>query len=260
MEDDSIFFGGVPRNVILLVKFDNGKQIRVPYSADKPISALYQDLYSISPTVKESSPPLQEESELLFLKTKIEIGVEAAKEKAKEILSKVDKSNVIESEDIVTIIRLDDREGATCELVVGQEARVLKVFQTGITLPGSDQITNIPTGYDVIDDRSPRPERIRVAVHEIALKRKRVPPPKKTESKIEAILHCPSCVKENALVLNGSCYEGICIGCQLPIKMERIIRKCDSPNCGNDVALLDEGAQYQGTCNKCRSNMVVPHE
>ncbi len=45
-EDDGIFHDGVPTMVVLLVKFDDGKVKRIPYPAEKSISALYQDLNS----------------------------------------------------------------------------------------------------------------------------------------------------------------------------------------------------------------------
>ena len=56
-EDDSLFFDGIPQNVVIVVKFDDGKTRRFPYSAEKSISALYQDLKSIIPQVSQAKEP-----------------------------------------------------------------------------------------------------------------------------------------------------------------------------------------------------------
>lgn len=259
MEDDGIFFEGVPRNVILLVKFNDGRSIRIPYPADKPISALYQDLNSISDKLPQDMPVAVIEEDTSFLKSKLSVVAPlVVKEMATEIL-KEDRSNIIENEDIVTVVKLEDREGATMELQVGQECRVLKVISTGVTLPGNDFITKIPQGYDVINDQAGRPERIRLFPHEVQLKRKRVPPPPMGKKEIEEILHCPFCDAPNALILKGSSFEGICAGCQNDIVIERIIKQCKADKCGNDVACYDVGGNYSGTCNKCKAVLVVPY-
>ena len=53
-EDDSMFHGGTPQLVVLVVKFDNGNTKRIPYEACKTIASLYQDLYAIAPQVVEA--------------------------------------------------------------------------------------------------------------------------------------------------------------------------------------------------------------
>ena len=54
-EDDSLFHGGTPQLVVLVVKFDNGNTTRIPYEACKTIASLYQDLYAIAPQVETQS-------------------------------------------------------------------------------------------------------------------------------------------------------------------------------------------------------------
>lgn len=262
LEDDSIFFDGVPKNVVLSIVFDDGSKKRLPYSAEKSIAALYEDISRIAPMV--SQLPQQEElqyNEPIFLKSKLTVVAPTiVNEVAKEVF-KEDKSHVIEKEDIVTLIKLEDRgEGASCDLVVGQEYRVISVIQSGVTLPGQDRITQIVHGYDVVNDHGDRPERTRVFPHEVTLKRKRIPPPAFVKSKVEEILHCPHCDAINALALDGITFKGVCSGCQQDIAIERVIKKCKTEKCGNEVSCFDIGGKYQGNCNKCKSIIEVPYE
>lgn len=268
-EDDGIFFEGVPRNVILLVKFDDGKQIRVPYSAEKSISAMYEDLNRIYPFatrnyVKEDeSKPLEFEEQIKLIQeipNKVE---ELTKDIPSRLFQSVkeDKAGVIEKEDIVTLVKLESRgEGASCDLMLGHEYRIISIVQSGVTLPGSDKITQVVHGYDVVNDNGDRPERTRVFPHEVALKRKRIPPPVAVKPKVEEILRCPMCDALNALVLEGSNFEGTCQGCSNPISIGRIIKKCQTDKCHNDVSCFDVGGKYQGTCNKCKALIEVSYE
>lgn len=265
MEDDGVFFGGIPRNVILVVKFDDGTQMRVPYSAEKSISALYEDLRNILPstafnrTVLEPSLTIED---LATLPVKI---AELAKDKPSKLREKLlpvpDKSHVIEKEDIVTLVMLDPGRdpGASCDLVVGQEYRVVRVISTGVTLPGRSDITQMVQGYDIVDDHGPRPERTRVGPHEVQLLRKRVPPITKTVGLVEEILHCPTCSCANAMSLDGDVFKGQCASCLTDVEIKRIVKPCLTKDCGNDIALFDEGLQFKGTCNKCKSVMEVPY-
>lgn len=257
-EDDGIFFDGVPRNVILLVKFDDGKQIRVPYSAEKSISAMYEDLNRIAPqAVNQEVVVSQAALDIMNVNFKykpLPVTIQA-------LQPKEDKSGVIEKEDIVTLIKLESRgEGASCDLMVGHEYRVISIIGSGVTLPGSDKITQIVHGYDVVNDNGDRPERTRVFPHEVALKRKRVPPPPMVKPLTEEILYCPMCAAANALILEGSAFKGICIGCQNDISIERVIKKCKTDKCGNDVSCFDVGGKYEGKCNKCKSHLEVAYE
>lgn len=258
-EDDGIFFEGVPKNVIIMVKFDDGKQIRLPYPADKSISALYEDLSAIASKVTTSSV-----SQSMPVLERIQPAVmERVGKVATDILSKStsDKSNVIEKEDIVTVTQLDpgrDKD-ATCDLVVGQEYRVISVISTSVTLPGQNELTKIPQGYDVVNDKGARPERTRVFPHEVQLTRKRTSPIIAKELNVSEILKCPICTVENDLVLDGTAFKGVCVSCKTDINIERIIRKCLTEKCGNPVSCLDVGGCYEGKCNKCLAQLEVPY-
>lgn len=257
-EDDGLFFGGIPRNVILEVTFDDGKKIRVPYSAEKSISALYEDLSSIAPQIKESTLDIPEEvvSPPEDFKHPLNVNKDHSREVSK------DRSNVIEREDFVTLTRLDEGrdKGATCDLILGNEYRVLKVYSTGITKPGENKITQIVNAYDVVDDSAARPERTRVFPHEVVLSRKRNTPPPLAPVKIEEILACPVCQDHNVCILEGDTFKGLCESCQNDISIKRLIKKCTGKKCGNEVALFDNGTNFKGICNKCRKFAEVEYD
>ncbi len=178
-EDDGLFHGGVPQIVILLVKFDDGKTKRIPYPADKTISALYQDLQAIAPQVAEASQTVIEEITVEQI-AQIPIEVERLSKDIKPRLTPyvVDKSNVIEKEDIVTLIKLNPRDttysGTESPLVVGMDYRVIKVIGPKIPTPDGKGIKQIIQGFEVIDDHAPTPERMVVTVDEVQLKSKRL--------------------------------------------------------------------------------------
>lgn len=263
-EDDGIFFDGVPRNVVIVVKFDDGKQVRLPYSADKTLSALYSDLNAIAPKVKQEGVFIPKDilslaDQFTAPKPKEVPRAEAVIERAPA--SAIDKSKIIEKEDIVTLIRLDEgrNKDATCLLVVGNEYRVIEVKSTGVTMPGRDDITRVVQGYDVVDDHADRQERTRVYPHEVELKEKRRSPIINLVRKVEEILPCPSCNAPNALALEGSDFKGICSECKQEISIARVIVKCKTEKCGKDVACYDVGVLYSGKCNTCLSNIEVPY-
>lgn len=142
-EDDSLFHGGTPQLVVLVVKFDNGNTKRIPYEACKTIASLYQDLYAIAPQVNESKVMenigggfsgfedgqgnIQENLIPKVMKNFAEAKAKATIQAHKEI---IDKSFTIEKEDIVTLIKLNPREfqsGTVSPLIVGMDYRVLKL-------------------------------------------------------------------------------------------------------------------------------------
>lgn len=261
-EDDGIFFDGVPRNVVIVVKFDDGKQKRLPYPADKTISALYQDLATIAPQVVQHdlqgpiAAEFNEDARIVLGPRKT-----ALESTTKVHAPLIDKSKIIEKEDIVTLIRLDEgrSKDATCLLVVGQEYRVIEVKSTGVTLPGRDDISRIVQGYDVVDDHADRQERTRVFPHEVELKEKRRSTIVPVIHKIEEILPCPSCNYPNALALEGSDFKGTCAECKEDICISRIIKKCLTERCGKEVSCFDVGGLYRGKCTGCLSNIEVPY-
>lgn len=270
-EDDGMFHGGIPTLVVLVVVFDDGKQKRIPYPADRTISALYQDLQSIAPQVAESPQAVfisgmdfEQSTEAIKKLSNFIPQTPMAKDRPGIHQPSIDKSNVIEKEDIVTLVKLDEgrNKDATCLLVVGQEYRVISVAADRVTLPGNDFISTVVRGYDVVDDKADRQERTRVYPNEVSLARKRTAPVIAKVSAVEEILNCTACSVPNALVLDGSEFKGICTACQHDINISRIIKKCQTDSCrkeGHDVACFDVGGKYQGKCNKCQSSIEVPY-
>lgn len=263
-EDNSLFHNGVPTLVVLVVKFDDGNQKRIPYPAGKTISELYQDLASIAPKVSNDAPvfipgmDLEQSAEFVnkFSSKPLPVTIQALEPKPL-----IDKSNTIEKEDIVTLTMLDPgrNKDATCNLIVGQELRVISVVSTGVTLPGSDEITKIVQGYDVVNDKGDRLERTRVFPQEVALLRKRTSPVIAKNNVVSEILNCPSCNAPNALGLDGDTYKGTCTDCKSDIAITRIIKKCQTAQCGRDVSCFDIGGKYQGKCNQCQATIEVPY-
>lgn len=130
-------------------------------------------------------------------------------------------SNRIEREDIVRCVALEARE-SSCELKVGGEYRILKVFRKDIpTVDGKMQ--TIYDGYEVVDDNSPSPIRTFVFPHEVVLLRKRVTPPAKFSS-FEQVVSCAECGEPSALVLDKEKdkYVGECVKCNKPMEVERV--------------------------------------
>lgn len=259
-EDDGIFFQGVPRNVVIVVKFNDGKTIRIPYPADKFISSLYEDLKNIAPIVIGDDQIHTEMQAAMveaipMIQNKVNVVLKPLMENHKK-----DTSNVIEKEDIVTLIKLDEGRdpNATCDLQLGHDYRVLSVKSTQIgDESGGTRV--IVHSYEVVDDNSKRPERTMVLPHEIVLKSKRQSPIIKKELSVSEILPCSHCQQLNDLVLDGTAFKGTCVACNNDIVIERVIRKCLTPKCANDVSCFDVGGKYSGKCNKCMVIAEVPY-
>lgn len=246
-EDDAILNNGIPKNVVLMVTFDDGKQIRIPYGAEKTIVEMYKQLTTLQP-ISKAAQNIQPIDHLIPKFIPVETVV------ASENKILIDKSNIIEREDIVTLVKVLPRgEGESVEhLILGQEYRVIKIYSSGVAgLPGTEGIQKVVHGYDIVNDKSPRPERIRVFPSEVAFCRKRKSPIPKVVGVIEEILACPNCKEMNACALDGDIYKGTCAQCKSPYQIERIIEKCPKSTCGNDVALFQTGDTYRGKCNKC---------
>lgn len=245
-EDDGLFNNGVPKNVILHVTFDDEREIRVPYSADKPISELYKDLRKISNTnghLPKIEAVRHVDGQIKAIQDPLPVEV-------------VINNGKIEKEDIVTLIKLEDREGATCPLQLGNQYRVIGIKAVGITKPGESTVTSIVQTYDIVDDSSPRPERIVVFPHEVQLFRKRTPQNKAPKPAIEEILTCPKCAVENSLALDKDTFKGRCIGCGLDIKIKRIIRKCTNKKCKAKVSLFESDGAFKGQCPECNASVA----
>ena len=262
-EHDGVFFEGVPHNVVLIVTFHDGKEIRVPYDAGKSISALYQDLNAIAPQVAESPQVnIEEEKPLTPLAKQFhEVREKLVQDMDKRV--KEDKSNTIEKEDIVTLIKLNPREfqsGTVSPLIVGMDYRVLKVIGPTIPTPDGKGIKKIIQGFEVIDDSAPTPERMVVTPDEVQLKSKRLSQVIKKVQVVEEMLPCPDCRTLNALTLVGTDFKGTCEACGVAIDIGRVIKKCPSVGCGQEVSCFDVGGKYEGLCGKCKAKIEVAYD
>lgn len=266
-EDDGDFHGGTPQLVVLVVKFDDGKTKRIPYPAEKSIAALYQDLRAIAPQVEDQRVDLMSYAEAKGIATAKTVADNIALSITPPVfnkppLVKVDKSNEIEKEDIVTLIKLNPRDlqfsGMNSPLLIGMDYRVIEIFGPRISINGI--LKQMPNSYDVIDDHAATPERMRVFPDEIVLKSKRVLQGIEKVSAIEEILPCPACQKNNSLRLEGTDFKGSCDECGVDISIGRITTTCKNTSCkDNKVSCFDVGGRYEGNCNKCRSSIEVPY-
>ncbi len=266
-EDDGLFHeGGIPTMVVLVVKFDDGKTRRIPYPADKSIAALYHDLNYIAPKVAEA--PQQEFISL----PEIESTVYSRPSTDKEVFESLknppkknweDKSNIIEKEDIVTLVKLNPRtdtySGTESPLMVGMDYRIIAVMGPKIPTSDGKGIQTIVKGYEVIDDHAATPERMVVTPDEVQLKSKRLSKVITKVSRVEEILPCPSCQKTNSLLLEVDEFKGTCEACNQDIVIARIIRKCETAKCGHNVSCFDVGGKYEGTCGQCKAKIEVPY-
>lgn len=272
-EDDGLFHeGGVPTMVVIMVKFDDGKTKRFPYPADKPISALYMDLNAVAPRVEDQKieiSPLQEAKMGIMIKT-VEDNFIAAVVKDQEqrrlVPAAIDKSNIIEKEDIVTLIKLNPRDtvysGTMSPLMVGMDYRVITVIGPKIPTADGKGIRQVIQGFEVIDDTAPTPERMVVTPDEVQLKSKRLSKIIEKVNTVEEIIPCPNCQVNNSLTLKGTDFVGTCEACSTDISIARIIRqcaKCSTPKLTKDVSCFDVGGKYEGQCGDCKSKIEVPY-
>ena len=262
-EDNAILCGGMPTLVVVVVKFDNGNTKRIPWEAEKTIASLYQDLYAIAPQVVEAPQMNLVESieEVVPMPESIKI-LKKDLESRRMMPSKEDKSNTIEKEDIVTLIKLNPREfqsGTVSPLIVGMDYRVLKVIGPTIPTPDGKGIKKIIQGFEVIDDSAPTPERMVVTPDEVQLKSKRLSQVIKKVQVVEEMLPCPDCRTLNALTLVGTDFKGTCEACGKDIDIGRVIKKCPSIGCGQEVSCFDVGGKYEGLCGKCKAKIEVAY-
>ncbi len=212
-EDDAIFHGGVPKNIVVTVTMDDGKKVKFPYSAEKSMSSLYEDIRNFCPSAPEHKgevvPSVRSEFKI------------PPRDESKDRQLVISDPNKIEREDIVRCVVLEKRE-SSCDLKVGGEYRVLKAIRKDI--PTADgKIQTVYDGYEVIDDTSASPIRTFVFPHEVQLLRKRTPPPEKI-SNYEEIVICAECKEPSALVLDKEKdkYVGECVKCGKPMEKDRV--------------------------------------
>lgn len=203
-EDNGFLFGGVPSLVVVSVLFDDGRCVRFPYPADKPINALYDDLKKVTPKDIPALPIDKIVATARF--------IEAAKNLMPDVVHETSKSNGIETGDFVSCVKVEDRgQGATVDLHIGGEYRVLKVNAKDVDT--GDQVHHIVDGYDVIDDKAPVPVRMFVFAHEVVFVRKGNPKTKKGPMLFEEITDCPSCGDKVAAVVIDGELRGKCDKC-----------------------------------------------
>ena len=185
-EDNGFLFGGVPTLVVVTVTFDNGKVVRFPYTAEKAISALYEDLSRVNQDEVKTTPVIIHPSPV-----NIHPGADVIEKTFPPIVD-TSRTNEIEREDIVTCVKVEDRgQGASVDIHVGGQYRVLKVHGKSLSM-GDGQTRQMIDGYDVIDDQAPVPFRVYVFAHEVSLLRKHGVKAKKFLTK-EVDLKCPKC-------------------------------------------------------------------
>ena len=205
-EDNGFLFGGVPTLVVVSVCFDNGKQVRFPYQAEKAISALYKDLARVNVDEVKASP-----AELVMrpeLQSPMKMVFSPKMDLADPVLPDVGKPNEIEREDIVTCVKVEDRgQGATVDLHVGGIYRVIKVHAKDLSM--GEGIRHIIDGYDVVDDNAPTQFRTYVYAHEVALHQKHKARPKKFLTK-EVDLKCSKCGEVIYCGLKDGIYGALC--------------------------------------------------
>lgn len=204
-ESDSFLNSGEAKIVIIHVTCNDGKKVQFPYPADKPISEIYKAVERIS-TEAIAVPSAVSVSQAEH-SPKIAAAGDAA-----AALAVVHQSTEgeIEREDIVKCIKVNDRgKGATVDLFVGREYRVIKVKKFGGAIDG--KMVNIVDYYEVIDDNldPPNPRRIFTFPDEVVLLRKRVKPVPKVLHKVEETFPCELCHVPVFGVTNS---EGKCLG------------------------------------------------
>ena len=97
-EDDGVFFGGTPKNIVVTVTMDDGKKVKFPYSASKSMASLYKDIRKFCP--QAPAVTIDDEPQFPFVKRDIS--------QDKHLV--ISDPKKIEREDIVSCIHLEKRE------------------------------------------------------------------------------------------------------------------------------------------------------
>ncbi len=208
-EDNGFLNDGKPTLVVLVI---DGKT-RIPYEATKTIQELYEDVgkFALNSINKEAS-------EISGVNIISEPSADSVYNSIQEMYK--ESANQIQKEDIVKCVKIHPREeGADCDLEVGDEYRVLSISKN----KGQD------ISYDVVDDNSPTPFRIKCMPDEVSLLRKRKikTNPVKKDYKQE-MMKCSNCGTQNALNL------------------------CE------DESIEGHYQKYVGNCSECKSLLIMP--
>src|SRR3989344_1894925 len=233
MEDNGLMCpDGRPTLVVLMVTTDEGKQMRVPYMADRTLQQVYEDVGKIAPekiqiipqeslsSVRKSRYPCTNEWHNgithsgprpngcpicggIWIETSVALSQAIA---------------VIQPEDIIECVNIpkdveDDPDG---EIKFGKQYRVVAINGT---------LHNV-NHYEVIDDSSDFKIRINMLPHYCKLIKKFTP--QLTTKKIrELSINCESCDAVNLLMSESNIFKGRCRKCGVWIETtsEREIEK-----------------------------------
>lgn len=204
-EDNGFMNDGKPTLIVLVVTRDDGKQLRIPYEADKTIQQLYIDVQKVT-KLEVLNKYVQDGSIDLFKAIVKDVVETRISSESKDNVSKV---NEIGREDIVKCVRLEkDMDGNVNEdISIGTEYRIIDIHKVNGQLHY----------YEVLDDSKGDKIRIPILPVEVELVRKFIPPPPRKQV-FEISKKC-ECGEMNALDLNGDQYEGV----------------CTNPNCGKTL-------------------------
>ena len=215
-EDNGFLNNGKPTLVVLVITNDEGKQIRMPYEANKTIQDLYQDVGKIDSDsvlgMRAVFGPLGEERLSLPPEFKPALADKLAENIENEDRIIIDHATRIEREDIVkcTNQKIDMDGNVNEEIEVGKEYRVIDIIKS----------RGIVAFYEVLDDALDNKIRIPILPSEVELVSKhKIKPPK--AQMFETTEKCSACGEISALILKGNTYEGSCQGCGVEMKKER---------------------------------------
>ena len=198
LSDDSAFNKGKIKNFVIKI---NGEQMIIPAK-----------------------------TKIVDLMVVIPNDVKAKGEVAEPIVMQSNNDTEIQREDLIKVVNLavglkdmSGNELVDRHITAGGIYRVLAVSQVTVALPDKpDELTKIVQHYEVIDDKSARPERLIVLPSEVALYKKGRTAPEKPMVMSE-LYKCGFCNTENALLLDTA--------------KNKYVGKCINPECGKDIEI-----------------------
>lgn len=215
---------GKPSLVVLVVMFDNGNQVRVPYEAGKTIADLYFDIKKLDKQGAGTALggenittllPIDIKKEQQHRKEMVYPGVTMSEPEAKPLA--VDQSLTIQREDLVKVVnvlpRFKDQTGNELMdpgIEAGGIYRVMKINKAVIVDPSTQELVDCVNNYEIINDKSATPVRLIAYPGEVVLHQKRKGKISKV-TRMEEIVKC-ECGFDNSLFLNNKTnkYEGVC--------------------------------------------------
>lgn len=187
--------------IVVAVTKDDGKVVRFPYSADRSMAQLINDVEARVGTAPVASRVVETVEPIAVSVPVPTLPIPT--------LPTLNQNGKIQKEDLVTCVKVHDRgKGATVDIVVGGIYRVLKVNMNGPNV----------SSYDIIDDtdyhKADIPRRILAYPDEIQFLEKRKTPIKKEIGKFEQTKVCDKCIKQYIQYRNDNGeYQGECPDC-----------------------------------------------